>query len=436
VDWRDIYQKKLMTADEAVKTARSGDSIYFGLNVSIATVLTDALVRRASELRDVSLVGSLLLKPQPYLAEEMRGHFFLKTMFLGDFDREAYRRGMADVVSLHLSQYKTFIDHAGAADIAFLDVSRPDSRGYMSYGISGGAMYNGVRERVGKVILQANDRAPYVYGDQNYIHVSEADGIVEASMEHDTLLLPPPSEREKNIAAYVVEQIPDGACLQIGIGGISNAVGYSLDQKNDLGVHTELMTECLMYLAKKGVITGKRKTLHPGKIVMAFCMGSKELYEYLDHNPLIHAMGYDYVNDSYVIGKNDNMISVNNALMVDLTGQVHAEGVGFQQYSGTGGQLDFVKGAQLARGGKSFIVLNSTLPGKNGREAQSKIVAAAPPGTPVTTPRADTQYVVTEYGCVNLKKLLFKDRARALISIAHPDFRPGLTREAKAAGLL
>lgn len=276
---------------------------------------------------------------------------------------------------------------------------------------------------------------PYVYGEENLIHVSEADAIVEADQELVENPELPVDETIQTISGFIVDQIPDGACIQLGLGGVANAVGYGLRTKNDLGSHTELMSDSIMELMKLGVVNNSRKQFMPGKTVASFTFGSRELYRFVDRNPDMYYMPFPIVNDPVNIAKNDNMISINTALSIDLFGQVDADNLAGKQYSATGGQLDFVRGAQMSRGGKSFIAVTSSFTDRSGQR-RSRIVLQFPAGTAVTTPRSDVQYIVTEYGCVNLKPLTMRERVRAMISLAHPQFRAELTEQARAHKML
>lgn len=244
-----------------------------------------------------------------------------------------------------------------------------------------------------------------------------------------------PDDAVRKISDYIVEQVPDGATIQLGLGGLASAVGYGLRSKNDLGIHSELMSDVMMHLMREGVVTNRKKTAFPGKSVASFAFGSKELYQYMDHNPDFYFMPFTKVNDPAVIARNDNMISINTAMPIDLFGQVAADSLGGHQQSGTGGQVDFVRGAQRAKNGKSFFALTSTLTSKK-KGRLSRIVSAFPPGTAVTTPRSDVQYVATEFGCVNLKPLTMRDRVQAMIGLAHPQFREQLREEARQMGVL
>lgn len=434
MEWRSIYQEKLRTAAQAVKCVKSGDRVYIGTASSIAYKLTEALYGRKDELEDVVICQGLTPRRLPVFLPEARGHFSTTTYFAGPGERLGIKNGQTTFTSFHLSQIELWCRRVARANVAFLEVSPPDGEGYLSYGAYGTAFHDCIREVADTVVLQINPNAPYVYGEKNKIHVSQADFLVEAADELDTIPNLPFDDVLKTISRFIVERVPDGATLQLGLGGVSNAVGFGLRDKNDLGIHTEMLTDSMMELARLGVVNNSRKTFLPGKTVTSFALGTRALYDYIDHNEDLYFAPYAMVNDPCVIARNDSMISVNTAMAVDLYGQVAADCMGGRQQSATGGQVDYVRGAQMSRGGKSFIALPSTLEHKAG--VGSRIVSAFPAGTAVTTARSDVQFVVTEYGCVNLKELTMDDRARALIRLAHPDFRDGLREDAKAMGLI
>ena len=433
--WKDDYRKKLKTAAEAVKCVRSGDRVFIGAASSMAQTLADALYERMDELHDVTLSGALILAPQKCFGRDARGHFSFSTFFMGPQERRGFENGVVEYCSIHLSRIDHWCRTVARPNIAFLDVSKPDDEGYVSFGATGPALFGSIIEACETIVLQVNDRTPYVYGQENRMHVSDADIIIETSHLQPFVRDSEPNDEEKAIASHIVSEIPDGATIQLGIGRIAGAVGYGLGNHRDIGVHTELMTDSMKYLYEKGVITGRKKKLLSGKMTASFTFGSPELYDFLDRNNDMHFAPYTYVNNPYTIAQHDDFMSINTALMVDLTGQVHSEAIGLSQYSGTGGQLDFVRGAQMSKGGKSFIALSSSVESsKRGRT--SRIVLSAPPGTAVTTPRTEVQYVVTEFGSVNLKDLTMQKRALALIELAHPDFREDLLEEAIKAGLM
>lgn len=422
---------KAVTAAEAVQLVQSGDTVYAGTCTSIAYALLDALGDRAAELENVTLTCSQIIRP----VRVMRGEdeaFRTTTYFMGAQERNMQKAGKADYTCVHLSQVDIFCRETAPADVVLLEVSLPDEDGYMSFGASGVALNCYLLEKARNVVLQVNKYAPYVLGENNKIHFSQADAIIFADQELVENPELPVDDTINTISDYLLDQIPDGACIQLGLGGVANAVGYGLKQKNDLGAHTELMSDSIMELMELGVLNNSRKSYMKGKTVSAFTFGSKALYEFVDHNEDMHFMPFPVVNDPVNIAKNDNMISINTALSIDIFGQVNADNIAGRQHSATGGQVDFVRGAQMSKGGKSFIAVTSTY--KNG--TASRIVPHFPAGTCVTTPRSDVQYVVTEYGCVNLKVLSMRDRVKAMISLAHPDFRDELTAEAKKMGML
>lgn len=432
--WKEEYRQKLCTPEEAVKAIRSGDRIYTGTSSSIAYRLIEALYGRKDELEDVVMCHGMMGQQLPIFMPEAKGHFSTITYFAGAGDRLGIKNGQTRFTSFHLSQIELWCREVARPNAAFLEVSPPDEEGYMSYGAYGVSFHDYVRELADLVVLQVNPKAPYVYGRSNRIHISQADLVVEAEHQPDTVPNLPLDEKLNTLSKFIVDMIPDGAVLQLGLGGISNAVGFGLREKNDLGIHTEMFTDSMMELVKLGVVTNQKKNFMPGKSVTSFALGTKELYDFVNRNQDLYFAPFSFVNDPYTIAQNDNMISVNTAMAVDLYGQVAADCLGGKQQSAIGGQVDYVRGAQMSKGGKSFIALTSTLSNRNG--VTSRIVPVFPAGTAVTTSRADVQYVATEFGCVNLKALTMDDRARALISLAHPDYRDELTEEAKKLGLL
>ncbi len=428
------FKKKVTTPAEAVKYVRNGDTVYAGTCSSVAYKLLEALGDRADELADINLTCSQIIRPVRIMSGKDEA-FRTTSYFMGVQERNMQKVGKTDFTCVHLSQVDIFCRETAPADVVFLEVSLPDEDGYMSFGASGVALNCYLLEKARNVILQVNKYAPYVLGEYTKIHFSQADAIIladEEIMENPEL---PVDDTINTISSFLLDQIPDGACIQLGLGGVANAVGYGLKTKNDLGAHTELMSDSFMELMKLGVLNNSRKSFMPGKTVSAFTFGSRELYEFVDHNPAMYYMPFPMVNDPVNIAKNDNMISINTALSIDIFGQVNADNIAGRQHSSTGGQLDFVRGAQMSKGGKSFIAITSTYKDKSGKMA-SRIVPQFPMGTCVTTPRSDVQYVVTEYGCVNLKPLSMKGRVQAMISLAHPDFRAQLTQDARKAGML
>ena len=428
--WKKEYNEKLTTAREAVNCVKSGDTVYVGTCTSVPYALCNALGNRAGEIFDVTLTGSQHLYPEKIFTEEAAQSYSFCTYFMGAQER-AFRSvgGKVDYTSIHLSQIEAFCKKVRPARVAFFEVSLPDENGFMNYGATGVGMNKFVKEAADIIIAEVNPHVPYVYGEDNLIHVSEADMIVEGNQPLFAYPKSEISDDVKKISAFLLDEIPDGACIQLGIGEVANAVGLGLIEKNDLGCHTELINDSVMELMKAGVITNKYKQFIPGKTTTSFSFGSEELYEFLDRNEEVYFLPFSVENDPVNISKNDNMISINTALYVDVFGQVCADNLQGCQYSGTGGQLDFVKGAQMSKGGKSFIAIPSTGVNKKG-ERYSKINGTLPLGSVVTTPRSEVQYIVTEYGCADLKNLSMKDRVKAMISLAHPDFREQLREEA------
>ncbi len=434
LDWKEIYQEKLCTPKQAVRTVRSGDRIYIGTASSIAYRLAEALYERRDELEDVVICSGLTPRTLPFFLSEAKGRFSTLTYFAGGGDRVGIRNRQTQFTSFHLSQIELWCREIARPNVVFLEVSPLDEEGYMSYGAYGVTFHDYVRQLADKVILQVNPNVPCVCGVYSRVHVSQADSIALAEDQPDTVPNLPFDETLGKLSRYIVDQIPDGATIQLGLGGLSNAVGFCLREKNDLGIHTEMLTDSMMELMKNGNVTNGQKSFMPGRAVTSFAFGTRALYDFIHRNPELYFAPFSFVNDPYVIAKNDRMISINTAMSVDLFGQVAADCLAGRQQSAVGGQVDYVRGAQMSKEGKSFIALPSTLDGKNG--VSSRIVAAFPAGTAVTTARSDVQYVATEYGCVNLKVLSMGDRARALIGLAHPKFQMELTDQAKALGLI
>lgn len=435
MDWKKEYKEKLMSAAECVKLIRSGDRVYTGTASSVAYALLDALWERRGELEGVTLMGSNGYQKALCYSEEQENPFSFNTYFMGINERKALKAGRpVEFSSVHLSLVDIWTQYNARPNVAFFEVSEPDENGYMAYGASGVACGYKVKETADTVIVQVNRNTPYVLGENNLIHISEVDAVCEADREYDNYVSMEPDETSKTIASYILEEIPDGATFQLGLGNISTAIGYGLREKNDLGIHTELLNQPMLELMKSGNVTNRHKGYMDGRTVYSFAFGAPELYQTINRNPDFYVMPFYKANDARIIAQNKNMISINATMAFNLYGEAASDCIGWKQQSGTGGQVDFVRGAQWSEGGKSFITTQSTFT-KNGRLV-SKIVPFFEPGTAVTTTRADIQYVATEYGCVNLKPLSMSDRARAMISLAHPSFRDELTEQARAVGLI
>jgi acyl-CoA hydrolase len=431
MSWVDDYKKKLTTAEEVVSAIKSHDRIYISGNAASPYVLMKALAQRRDELEDVELVHVLLLGEDPLSKPEMEGHFRHNSLFVGPADRKAINEGRADYVPIFLHQIPDlFYSDLMPLDVAMLHLSPPDEHGFMSFGVEVLAS-KAAAEKARIVIAQVNDKMPRVLGD-SFIHVSRVNKIVEISEALPQLEKSPFSEVERKIGKYIADLIENGSTLQLGIGGIPDAVIAALKESRDLGIHTEMVSDGVMEAIEAGIITGNRKTFHPNKVVLTFILGSQRLYDFADNNPIFEAHPTDYTNHPFNVARNDNMIAINSAIEVDFTGQVCSDSIGTFIYSGFGGQVDFIRGAAHSKGGKPIIALPSTA--KEGE--MSRIVPFLKKGAGVVTTRGDVHFVVTEYGVAYLHGKNLKERTRALINIAHPKFRPELIREAKERNLI
>ena len=435
----EVYRDKIMSGAEAAKLVKSGDRVYVGTASSFSYDMLDALWDRRDELEDVAILCSMSVRPSRMFSADHDGHnpFHVETFFLGAQERIAHRKhGMPlEFTCFHLSQIDLWCKYVGKPDVCFFQVSMPDENGMVSCGPSGGCMYTYLAENARNIVFECNAQVPYIMnGEKHLLPLSMADAIVYADYPVSPLARDEVDEISQKISDFVMDEVPDGATIQLGLGKISTAVGYGLLKRNDLGIFTEMFNEPMMELMKNGNVTNKNKGFMDGLSVFAFSMGSNEMYNFMDHNPDLYAGTFPFVNDPRNIAKNKRMMSINTAMSVDLFGQVAADSMGFTQQSAVGGQIDFVKGAQWSEGGKSIIALASSF--ERDGQRQSKICLNFPAGTAVTTPRSEVQYVATEYGCVNLKKLNMSDRVRAMISLAHPDFRDQLRDEAREHGLI
>lgn len=404
-----------------MKAIRSGDRVWIQPSCGTPKPLIDALVLRAPELRDVELVHMKTLGEAVYTLPEYQGHFRHRGLFLGDNVREAVAAGRADYTPIFLSEIEgLFESGALPLDVVLMQVSPPDAHGYVSLSTTVDCTLTAMR-CAKTVIAEVNDRAPRTHGDTS-VHVSRISTFVETSRPLLELRTEPCTEMHLKVARNVALLIPDGATLQTGIGGISDAVLKCLDDKHDLGIHTEMCPDSVVDLMEKGVINGARKSLHRGKALAAFVLGTQRIIEYVHENPAFEFRSISYTNDPFVIAQNDRMVAINSALQVDLTGQVCADSLGTKPYSGFGGQLDFIRGAARSRGGVPIIALLSTACGGK----VSRIVPVLEPGAGVVTSRADVHYVVTEHGIAYLHGKTLRERAEALIAIADPRFRQEL----------
>ena len=432
MNWVDIYRRRVTTAERAVEDIRSGDRVWIHPGCTTPTRLIEAMVARAPDLTDVEVVHILTLAEAPYAAPGMEGHFRHRALFVGGNVREAVKAGRADFVPIHLHEVPTLISSGQQPiDVALIHVSPPDEHGFCSFGVGVDATKAAV-ERARTTIALVNQQMPRTLGD-SFVHVSKLGHVVEADEPVLELpMAPEVSEVARSIGQNVASLIVDGATLQMGLGEIPDAVLIFLRDKKHLGVHTEMFSDGLVELFEAGVVTNERKTLHRGKIVASFVIGTRKAFEFVDNNPFMEFHPNEYVNDPFIVARNDNMVAINSALSVDLTGQVCADSIGTGIYSGFGGQLDFVRGAARAKGGVPIIALPSTAKGGS----VSRIVDTLLPGSGVVTTRADVHYVVTEHGIANLHGRSLRERARQLIEIAHPDFRADLEQAAAARNLL
>jgi acyl-CoA hydrolase len=431
MNWLDDFRSKLRSPAEAVAKIKSGDRVYYAGNAAIPQALVRALAARADELVNVQLSHVLLVGEDPLSQPGMEGHFRHNSLFVGPADRQAVNEGRGDYVPIFLHQIpRLFREWIVPLDVAMLQCSPPDEHGFMSLGVETLASLAAC-QMASTVIVQVNEKMPRVLGD-SFIHVNRADLIVEHTEPLPTITARPATEVEKAIAKHVVWLIERGSTLQMGIGGIPDTVWESIEGDLELGIHTEMISDGAMRAIERGVVTGTRKTLHPGKVVITFALGSEELYEFLDNNPLIEAHPVDYVNDPFIVSQIDNMVAVNSAIEVDLTGQVCSDSIGPYIYSGFGGQVDFIRGAARSKGGRPIIALPATA--KGGQV--SRIVPFLKQGAGVVTSRADVHYVVTEHGAANLFGKNLRERAEALIRIADPRFHDELERAAKERKLL
>ncbi|MFC2165180.1 acetyl-CoA hydrolase/transferase family protein [Acidobacteriota bacterium] len=431
MSWVDDYKKKLVKAEEAASLIKSHDRVYISGNAASPYVLMNALAERKDDLDDVELVHVLLLGEDPLSRLEMEGHFRHNSLFVGPADRKAINEGRADYVPIFLHQIPAlFYTNQMPLDVAILHMSPPDEHGFMSYGVEVLAS-KAAAEKAKIVIAQVNEKMPRILGD-SFIHVSRVNKVVEVSESLPQLAKKPFSDVERKIGAYIADLIEDGSTLQLGIGGIPDAVLAALKGRRDLGIHTEMVSDGVVDAIEAGIVSGSRKNFHPYKIILTFLLGSDKLYNFADNNPIFEAHPTDYTNHPFNVSRNDNMIAINSAIELDITGQVCSDSIGTYIYSGFGGQVDFIRGAAHSKGGKPIIALPSVAKGGE----MSRIVPHLKQGAGVVTTRADVKYVVTEFGVAYLHGKNLKERTKALINIAHPNFRDDLIKEAKARNLL
>ena len=434
-NYEEMYRQKLRTADEAVKVIKSGDWVDYGFCAIHPRVLDEALARRAPELEDVKVRGGISLwKPAIFDIENPADHIIFNSHHMSSVERHQIASGAAFHEPMRYSELpRYYYDHITPPDVAMFQVAPMDKHGYFNFGLSASHVM-AVCEMAKVVIVEVNKNMPRCLGGfDNAIHISDVDMIVEG--RNDPMGIQPSAaadDVDRAVAKLIVEQIPNGACLQLGIGGMPNTVGAMIAESDlkDLGVHTEMYVDAFVDIAKAGKINGSKKAIDTGKQVFAFGAGTQKLYDYVNNNPECMSAPVSYTNDARTSAQIDNFISINHIVDVDLFGQMNAESAGIKQISGAGGQLDFVLGAYLSRGGKSFICCSSTFKKKDGT-LESRIRPTLETGSVVTDARPCAHWFVTEYGKVNLKGLTAWQRAEALISVAHPDFREQLIKDAE-----
>ncbi len=421
MSWQIDYRKKLRTPDEALRCVQSGMRVYIQPGCAEPETLVEALIRRAPAVQDVEIVHMMTLGCAPYVAPEMAGHFRHNAVFIGANVREAINDGRADYTPIYLSEIEELFENGEMPlDVALLELSPPDSHGFCSFGVGVDTSLTAAKY-ARYVVAQINDQMPRTFGD-SFIHVTDLDAVVESSRPLCAMKKPEITDLHVAIARNVASLIEDGSVLQTGIGGIPDAVLPFLMDRKDLAVHSELVSDGVIPLIDAGVITGAQKNFKPRKIIVGFCLGTKKMFDYVDNNPIFEFHPTAYVNNPEFIARNDKMVAINSALQVDLTGQVCSDSIGNQFYSGIGGQVDFLRGASRSKGGKPIIAISSTA--KNG--AISRITPMLSPGAGVVTSRGLVRYVVTEYGVAYLHGKSIRERAKALIEIAHPKFREEL----------
>ncbi|HNZ01306.1 MAG TPA: acetyl-CoA hydrolase/transferase C-terminal domain-containing protein [Anaerolineaceae bacterium] len=430
---KDMYQQKLISIPEAVGKLKSHQTLAVAMAGSEPPGLLTELGRHRDRLEGVHVWISLPMGVYDFITEpSMDGHFFIENWFYGNIDRKVHPQGRESYIPNNLNYAATRKLYAAGnrVNVFFGTATPPDTRGYMSLSL-GLVLEKQMIEAADLVILEINENLPWTLGDTQ-VHISDVDYVVENHVPLMCLPVVPPTPAEEAIGGYIAELIQDGSTLQLGIGGIPNAITPFLLNRKDLGIHTEMFTDGMVDLYNAGVITNRRKTLWKGKMVGAFALGTQKLYDFVDNNLGVEFQQGKITNDPFIVGKNYRMISINTALQVDVFGQVCSQSIGYKHFSGTGGQLDTHRGAQLSEGGRGIIALRSTA--KNGEI--STIVPVLAEGAEVTVPSQDIDTVVTEFGIADLKGLTVRDRALALINIAHPDFREKIKDEVMRLGIV
>jgi 4-hydroxybutyrate CoA-transferase len=431
MDFQDEYRKRITSLEDAVSVVTSGMRIYISGNAARPLTLTRALADRRAMLHDVEVVHVLLYGDDPLSLDGMEGHFRHNSLFVGPADRRAVNEGRADYIPVFLYEIPSlFYSGILDLDVAFLHLSPPDNRGYMSLGVECLAS-KAAAESARMVVAEVNDKMPRTLGDC-FIHVCQVDKVVEISRDLPELPVNQATDTEEKIGAHIAGLVEDGSTIQLGIGGIPDAALRAMADRKDLGIHTEMISDGITAAMKQGIITGAKKSLHPGKAVATLLFGTREVYEFAHDNPGIELHPVEYTNNPDIVSRNDRMVAINSAIEVDLTGQVCSDSIGTRIYSGFGGQVDFIRGAAQSKGGKPIIALPAAT--KNGQA--SKIVSCLKQGAGVVTTRADVHYVVTEYGAAYLHGKNLRERALSLINIAAPQFRDELEKAAKERRLI
>lgn len=436
MDYKKMYQDKLTTADEAVKVVKDGDWVDYGWCTSTPVLLDAAMAKRLPELHDINFRGAILMwQPEIFKIDNPAEHMTWNSWHMSGIERKAIAQGFSFYAPIRYSELPRYNREISTPSrVMMIQVAPMDEHGFFNFGPNASHLA-AVCERAEVIIVEVNKNMPRCLGGfEESVHISKVDMIIEGENPAIAAMgaAAPATEVDKKVAKYIVDEIPDGACLQLGIGGMPNAVGSLIAESDlkDLGVHTEMYVDAFVDIANAGKITGQRKAIDKGRQVYAFGSGTQKLYDYLHENPECMSAPVDYTNDIRQISALDNFISINNAVDIDLYGQVNAESAGTKQISGAGGQLDFVLGAYLSNGGKSFICMSSTFTTKDGT-VKSRIRPTLADGSIVTDTRANVHYFVTEYGIVNLKGLSAWQKAEAIISVAHPDFRDELIKDAE-----
>jgi len=421
MSWQVEYKKKLRTPQEALLYVQSGMRVYIQPGCAEPETLVEALMERGPHVEDVEIVHMLTMGSAPYVAPEWIGHFRHNAVFIGSNVRDAINDGRADYTPIYLSEIEElFVSGAMPLDVALIQVSPPDAHGFCSYGVGVDTTLTAAN-CARFVVAQVNDQMPRTFGD-SFVHISDLDVLVESSRPLPEMKVQPITDTQTAIARNVAGLIDNGAVLQTGIGGIPDAVLSLLMDRKDLGIHSELVSDGVIPLIEAGVITGELKNFKPRKVIVGFVLGSQRIFDFVDNNPIFEFHPTSYVNDPGLIARNDNMVAINSAIQVDLTGQVCSDSIGSHFYSGIGGQVDFLRGASRSQGGKPIIAISSTA--KNG--AISRIVPTLSPGAGVVTSRGLVRYIVSEFGVAYLHGKTIRERAKALIEIAHPAFREEL----------